>query len=150
MRIKAFTLIEIIIVIVILGILAALALPRIMGQIDSSKSAEVMNMFGAIKTATTNCVDAANGDGAGCVTWTHLGMSAPTATKFTYTSTYTDPEVLFYAQSNSGASQGDFICMSIHQLTGAVSYSYTGILFGGIVNRTGAGGAFACAAGSPM
>ena len=42
---KGFTLIEVIIVIVILGVLATLALPKITGQIASSEAAEAMNML---------------------------------------------------------------------------------------------------------
>jgi prepilin-type N-terminal cleavage/methylation domain-containing protein len=54
---KGFTLIEIIIVIVILGVLATLAVPRITAQIEASRAAEAVNIMGVMKRAALNCYD---------------------------------------------------------------------------------------------
>lgn len=75
---KGFTLIEIIIVIVILGILATLAVPRITGQMESSRAAEAMQMFGALRRSATDCLNMSGGAADACVTQAQLGVSIPT------------------------------------------------------------------------
>ncbi len=143
---RGFTLIEIIIVIVIIGVLATLALPRITGQIEASRGAEAMNMFGAIRRAATNCIDMGNtaGDAAGasaaslnCLSWTELGMTAPANPQFTYTSVSDGATLMqFRAERPLGS-----ICLNIDPTTGASGYSTSPAddtnPFNGAVNRTG-------------
>ncbi|MBF0388331.1 MAG: prepilin-type N-terminal cleavage/methylation domain-containing protein [Candidatus Omnitrophica bacterium] len=83
MRKSGFTLIEIIIVIVILGVLASLAVPRLVAQIEASSSAEAMQMLGVIKRAFVSCVED-KGDAALCLTATDLGVVATAGNRFTY------------------------------------------------------------------
>ena len=143
---KGFTLIEIIIVIVILGILATLALPRITGQMEGSRAAEVMNLFGTLRRSAVDCADANNNDTANCISWANLGMSNPSSTNFTYTATSGVSAITFDAERVTG---GTHICMRINTSTGATGYSYVGPVFAGVVNRTQATIAgFACAAGA--
>ena len=53
-RSKGFTLIEILIVVVILAILAAMILPRMMGQIERGEKAEAFQWMGVIRRASAN------------------------------------------------------------------------------------------------
>ena len=51
---KGFTLLEIVIVIIIIGVLAGLALPQYVGYVERTRAAEAMNAIGAIKVAETD------------------------------------------------------------------------------------------------
>lgn len=48
---KGFTLVELIIVIIIIGILAAIAAPMMSGNVNKAKRTEAIAAFGAIRTA---------------------------------------------------------------------------------------------------
>ena len=55
---KGFTLIELMIVVAIIGILAAIAIPQYQNYITKSQVSRVMGETGAIKTAVEDCVNA--------------------------------------------------------------------------------------------
>ena len=52
---SGFTLLEIIIVIIIVGVLASLALPRFFKTVEFSKSAEALNALGVVRQAMERC-----------------------------------------------------------------------------------------------
>ena len=76
---SGFTLIEIIIVIVIVGVLSTLALPRFFSTIEFARSLEAMNMMAAIKRAASRCsiMGGVGSDYTNCVSWNALAMSSP-------------------------------------------------------------------------
>lgn len=69
---KGFTLIELMIVIAIIGILAAIAIPQYQNYIAKSQVSRAMGELGAIKTAVESCVN----EGKIGVGECNLGMTA--------------------------------------------------------------------------
>ena len=88
---KGFTLIEILIVVVILAILAAMILPRFLGQTESAYVAEAQQSLGVLRRAQVNHYDTGaaayvvypGADAAAALA--ALGLSSLTETNFTYT-----------------------------------------------------------------
>ena len=80
---SSFTVLELIIVIIVIGVLASLALPRFFKTIDSSRSIEAVNAVGMLKRAADRCamtVEAMTGaadDYAQCDTFAEIGMENP-------------------------------------------------------------------------
>jgi type IV pilus assembly protein PilA len=73
-----FTLIELMIVVAIIGILAAVAIPAYQDYVKKAKFANVISSTAAIKTAMADCIQN-NNDLALCDTFAELGLTAPTA-----------------------------------------------------------------------
>ena len=83
---SGFTLLEIIIVIIIVGVLASLALPRFFKTIEYSRAQEALNNLSVIRQAMERCALRAN-TYVGCDTFTALDITDPTTspgTHFTY------------------------------------------------------------------
>jgi len=83
---RGFTLLELIVVVVILGVLATVAMPRFLSVIESSRSAEALAILDQIRVAINRCglwtgkVDA-------CGTFNDLDIESPNSTPgahFTY------------------------------------------------------------------
>jgi MSHA pilin protein MshA len=86
---KGFTLIEILIVVVILAVLAAMILPRFMSQSENAYIAEAQQVLGVLRRAQANSSDMGNGYKAKTVAETaadmnDLGLKGIAATNFTY------------------------------------------------------------------
>lgn len=152
LRRDGFTLIEVIIVIVILGVLATLALPKIVGNIETARAAEAMNYFSTIKRAVADCISITN-DPASCDNNFELGMAAPSLnSSFIYHGLYELGLLKFRAVSKNAV--GRALCMEISTLIGGdgtaeitdVQFSADGpgSPYTSVVNRTGAGGAGQC------
>ena len=91
---KGFTLLEIIIVIIIVGVLASLALPRFFSTIEFSRSTEALRSMGAIKDSIRRCA-AMDNNGALCAwdsAWNNVDLTdfaAEPGAHFTYAWTIT-------------------------------------------------------------
>lgn len=80
---RGFTLVEVLIVVVIIAILAALMLPHLIAQTDRAKAAEALQMVGVIKRAAENlygitagyALSSGNIGNGGPGTWTELGLT---------------------------------------------------------------------------
>ncbi len=72
---KGFTLAEVLITIALLGILAAMVLPRLTGQTDKARAAEAINMLGAIRQAEISYRNGPAGEYLGILNTTDGGWS---------------------------------------------------------------------------
>ncbi len=104
-----FTLIELMIVVAIIGILAAVSIPAYSDYTMKAKIANVMSSVDSLKTAVTVCAQEAGGDPATCATGGTGGVPAFTATKEVATATVATTGVITATLANnvgSGVSGG--------------------------------------------
>ena len=72
-----FTLLEIIIVIIIVGVLASLALPRFFSTVEFSRSAEALSALSVIRGSMERCYLQNGGSYANCNVFTNLDIQDP-------------------------------------------------------------------------
>ena len=126
---KGFTLIELMIVVAIIGILAAVAIPSYQNYTNKAKFAEVVNAIAPFKAAVEECVS----DGT-CLSGTSISGIVPGTSGF---------------PTNAGAN-GKYVTSVSTGATGIITATSTGISVGGtnsftyildpVTNTTGAGG----------
>ena len=83
---SGFTLLEIIIVIIIVGVLASLALPRFFATVEFSKSTEALNALATLRQSMERCYLASGGTYVGCAV-ANLDVEDPALSpgaRFTY------------------------------------------------------------------
>jgi type IV pilus assembly protein PilA len=86
---KGFTLIELMIVVAIIGILAAVALPAYQDYTVRAKMSEVIGFAGSAKTAVSECMLAEGGDDTACDTNAEVGLAVATDINSTYVESVT-------------------------------------------------------------
>ncbi len=130
---SGFTLLEIIIVIIIVGVLASLALPRFFATVEFSKSTEALNSMSTLRGSMERCYMASAGTYVGC-TITSLDVADPGTSpgaRFTYSATdQTATSYSLVATRNTvdGGTSGDLI--RVVQTSTGVTRSGTGAFVG--------------------
>jgi prepilin-type N-terminal cleavage/methylation domain-containing protein len=72
-----FTLMEILIVMIIIGVLAGAALPQLFRRVESVKAGEALENMGAVKHAIEACAMARDNNFTACNDFAILGMTDP-------------------------------------------------------------------------
>lgn len=76
---SGFTLLEILVVIIIVGVLASVAMPTLFRNVERSRSTEALNTLGVMKRAMDGCSMQFGGDYTNCGTWDAIGMTDPSS-----------------------------------------------------------------------
>ena len=138
MRLKnkksGFTLLEIIIVIIIVGVLASLALPRFFSTVEFSKSTEALNAIGVLRGSIERCYVASAGTYVGCAL-ASLDVEDPSATpgtRFAYSMPGVTTATAYTIMATRNVSDGGdgVSTISLTQLLGVVTRSGTGKFVG--------------------
>jgi prepilin-type N-terminal cleavage/methylation domain-containing protein len=77
MKKSGFTLLEVIIVIIIIGVLASLALPKLFSIIEGVYAAEVISMMSTIRSAMERCYLMSNQSYLSCNSYSLIGLEHP-------------------------------------------------------------------------
>lgn len=137
---KGFTLIEVLIVVVIIAALAAMVIPRFVGQVGRAQAAEAFNILGVIRKALANTFAiereiCPNGDGcyysagpgnAG-TGWEKYGIKNPVGLKTYYVDLIIDAMDEYYLSVNDGGENG--IDLNANLQTGTETWNCTGEIF---------------------
>jgi prepilin-type N-terminal cleavage/methylation domain-containing protein len=76
---SGFTLLEILVVIIIVGVLASVAMPTLFRNVERSRATEALNTLGVIRRAVTGCSMQFNGAFTNCGTFAAIGMQDPSS-----------------------------------------------------------------------
>ena len=131
---QGFTLIELMIVVAIIGILAAIALPQYQQYTQKSKFSEIVNQAAGVKTTVELCAQtvgdltACDGGSNGIVAIT---TSNNTGFKYLHTISITDGAITATAKGSSsskveGFAGETYILTPTKQSSGAVTWALTG------------------------
>jgi type IV pilus assembly protein PilA len=85
---SGFTLLEILVVIIIVGVLASVAMPTLFRNVERSRATEALNTLGVVKRQMDGCSMQFNNNYTTCNTFNALGMADPSASAgshFNYT-----------------------------------------------------------------
>ncbi len=136
---QGFTLIEIIIVVVILGILAAIALPKLAANTDKVRAAECFTYLASISRAFSRCLDEVTvgariptaADVAACDTFAEMDptgalVAAPAGADWQYTPGAAGTQLVIISNYFGPNPSPGLITYTIEATTGAVTTDCNG------------------------
>lgn len=115
---SGFTLLEIIIVIIIVGVLASLALPRFFSTVEYSRSTEALNALGVIRKSVVRC-GMVNDNVVGCDDFAAIDIDDPggePGAHFTYAIAVTGANAFTVTATRNtinGGTAGDLVELAV-------------------------------------
>jgi type IV pilus assembly protein PilA len=124
---KGFTLIELMIVVAIIGVLAAVAMPAYQNYVKRAAYSEVIAAINPIKTAIAECFQT-NNDLALCDTFAELNLTAPSATNVFNSAavTATTAAIVATPKAVKGLAATETCTLTPTPAGGALSWAYSG------------------------
>jgi prepilin-type N-terminal cleavage/methylation domain-containing protein len=130
---KGFTLVEVLIVVIIIAILAALILPRFLTQPEKAMIAEAQMQLGALRRAQQSYADMSGSGQYLAITagssanWNVLGLTFPANAKFNYSCpALSSGSAYCVANRNSGTYSGNTITLNDNGTYSCSGYSAVG------------------------
>jgi type IV pilus assembly protein PilA len=110
---RGFTLIEIIVVLIIVGVLASIALPNLFSNVSKSKGAEALASMSHYKADTEACVQAHQPTATAACAWTALSIfSASGNFLWTFTTPPTNGSYVYTIKATSNTNANDWISVT--------------------------------------
>ena len=126
---KGFTLIELMIVIAIIGILAAIAIPAYQNYTIRAQVSEGLSLAGGIETAFDECyANKGSAGGTACATLTDLGIDSSITGTYVSTMGYSDGliTVTYGTNANSNVSNKTITLAAYQSNNGDISWICSG------------------------